>query len=61
MAQGDQVALELDWRGTLALPAGNLPAGTPVRVGVASFLTFAGGLIVKHVDYPLGLPAGWQG
>src|SRR5213592_1666439 len=27
MAEGDQVALELDWRGVLAAPLGDLPAG----------------------------------
>ena len=56
VAQGDQVVLELDWRGTAAFSVAGLQAGAPVRVRVATFLTFAQGLIVKQVDYCVGIP-----
>ena len=58
VAQRDQVVLELDWWGTAAATVGNLRAGSPVRLRVASFLTFADGLIVKQVDYCVPMPPG---
>ena len=51
VAQDDQVALEIDWRGTTAAALGNLPAGSEVRYWVATFLTFTDRMIVKQVDY----------
>ena len=56
VAQGDQVVLELDWMGTAAASIGNLKAGFPVHLRVASILTFAKGLIVKQVDYCIFMP-----
>ena len=56
IAQGDQVVLELDWQGTAAATVGSLRAGLPVRFCVATFLTFAGGMIIKQVDYCVFIP-----
>jgi len=55
IAQNDQVALEIDWRGTSAAPMGSLPAGSVIRYRVATILTFVDGLIVKEVDYCIPL------
>jgi predicted ester cyclase len=51
VAQGDQVVLELDWRGTAAVALGDHPVGTPVRLRVASFFSYANGKIVRQIDY----------
>jgi ketosteroid isomerase-like protein len=56
IAQAGQVVLELDWQGTAAVALGTLQAGSSVRYRVATFLTFAKGLIVKHVDYVIPIP-----
>ncbi|MCE5249779.1 nuclear transport factor 2 family protein [bacterium] len=56
VAQSDRVVLELDWRGTAAASVGNIRAGMPIRFRVASFLTFAGGMIIKQVDYCVLIP-----
>ena len=55
VAQGDQVALEIDWRGTTAVAVGNLPAGSVFRYRIATFLTFVDGMIVKEIDYAIPL------
>lgn len=51
VAAGDQVALQLKWRGTLAQPLAGHAAGKAVEVGVASFFTLKDGWIVDQVDY----------
>jgi predicted ester cyclase len=51
VAAGQQVAAELDWRGTAQRTIGTLQAGTAVRLRIASFFTVVDGLIVKHTDY----------
>jgi len=51
IAQGDQVVLELDWRGITAAPLGNLSAGSVIHYRIATFLTFVDGKIIKHMDY----------
>lgn len=51
VAQGSQVVLELDWRGTAAASIGPLKAGTILKIRVASFFCYADGKIVKQVDY----------
>ncbi|MGA2488716.1 MAG: nuclear transport factor 2 family protein [Anaerolineales bacterium] len=56
VTRGDQVVLELDWRGIAAANLGTLQAGSSVRYRVATFLTFAEGLIVKHIDYCVPMP-----
>jgi len=50
-AQGDRVAIELDWTGTLAVPVGSLPAGGDMRAHVAIVLDFRDGKIVAQRHY----------
>jgi ketosteroid isomerase-like protein len=51
LAAGDQVALELDWTGTLAIPVGSLPAGGKLHAMIGQFLTFRDGRIVSIRNY----------
>jgi ketosteroid isomerase-like protein len=51
MAAGDQVAVEVNWIGTLAVPFGNIPAGGEMRARFAIFLTFRDGKIVRQHNY----------
>jgi ketosteroid isomerase-like protein len=48
---GDELAVELEWTGTLAVPVMNLPAGTEMKAYVAMFLTFRGGKIIEQRNY----------
>jgi ketosteroid isomerase-like protein len=51
VAEGDSVALEIDWTGTLAVPLANLPAGATMRAAIGAFLTFRDGRIVSQRNY----------
>lgn len=51
MASGDQVAVEVNWIGTLAVPFGSIPAGGEMRARFAIFLTFRDGKIVRQHNY----------
>ena len=51
VALGDQVALEIRWSGTLAIPVGGLPAGGEMRAYVAVFLEFREGKIIAQRNY----------
>jgi ketosteroid isomerase-like protein len=51
IASGDQVAVEVIWTGTLAVPFGNTPAGGQMRARFAIFLTFRDGKIVRQHNY----------
>ena len=48
---GDTVALELQWTGTLAVPMGSLPAGGQMRARFAVFLEFRGDRIARQRNY----------
>jgi ketosteroid isomerase-like protein len=48
---GDEIAVELEWVGTLAIPVMNLPAGSEMRAFVAMFLTFRDGKIISQRNY----------
>ncbi len=48
---GDEVAVELEWTGVLAVPVMGLPAGTEMKAFVAMFLTFRHGKIVSQRNY----------
>jgi ketosteroid isomerase-like protein len=48
---GDEVAVELEWTGVLAIPMMNLPAGSEMKAFVAMFLTFQDGKIVSQRNY----------
>lgn len=50
-AHGETVALEVLWRGTLAVPAGTRKPGDEMRVHSAMFLEFRGGKIVAQRNY----------
>ncbi|WP_438295893.1 nuclear transport factor 2 family protein [Streptomyces sp. HUAS TT7] len=51
VADGDQVALEVTWTGTLASPLGDLPAGHVLRAHIAVFLEFRDGGIYSQRNY----------
>ena len=51
VANGDTVALEVFWEGTLAVPFDTLPAGEAMRAHFAVFLEFRGGKIVAQRNY----------
>ncbi|MGW4674915.1 nuclear transport factor 2 family protein [Streptomyces sp. NPDC004324] len=51
VASDHQVALEVLWTGTLAVPLGNLPAGHVMRAHIATFLEFRDGRIVAQRNY----------
>jgi ketosteroid isomerase-like protein len=53
---GDEVAVELEWTGMLAIPVMNLPAGAEMKAFVAMFLTFRDGKIVSQRNYDCYLP-----
>lgn len=52
VASDDQVALEVVWSGTPAMPFPGIPAGGQFRLRLAMFLTIEGGRIRRQVDYP---------
>jgi ketosteroid isomerase-like protein len=51
VAEGDRVAVEVRWTGTLAVPVGGIPAGGQMRARFAVFLTFRDGKIVRQHNY----------
>jgi ketosteroid isomerase-like protein len=48
---GDSVALEVDWTGTLAIPALGLPAGGKMKAHFAMFLEMRSGKIWRQRNY----------
>lgn len=51
IAQGNRVAIEASWTGTLAIPAGALKAGSKMTAAFAMFFEFRDGLILKQHNY----------
>ncbi|WP_375766900.1 nuclear transport factor 2 family protein [Archangium gephyra] len=51
VAEGDRVALEVDWSATLKVPVGTLPAGGTMRASFGVFLTFRDGRILSQHNY----------
>ena len=51
IASGDQVALEVQWTGTLAIPFGSIPAGGEMRARFGVFLEFREGKIARQRNY----------
>ncbi|NBM19271.1 nuclear transport factor 2 family protein [Streptomyces sp. GC420] len=51
LAMGDQVAMEVLWTGTTAVPLGDLPAGHTLRAHIATFLEFRDGKITAQRNY----------
>ncbi len=48
---GDRIALELIWVGTLAVPLGSVPAGGSLRARFAVFIDFRDGRIAAQRNY----------
>jgi ketosteroid isomerase-like protein len=51
VVNGDHVALEVQWTGTLAVPYESIPAGGAMRAHFAVFLEFRDGKIVRQRNY----------
>ncbi|WP_067540983.1 nuclear transport factor 2 family protein [Nocardia crassostreae] len=51
IAMDNQVALEVLWTGTTAIPLGDLPAGHTLRAHIAAILEFRDGKIVAQRNY----------
>ena len=51
VGEGNELALEVEWMGTLAVPIGQLPAGGMMRARFAVFLEFRDGKIVAQRNY----------
>jgi ketosteroid isomerase-like protein len=51
LVQGDEVALEMQWSGTLAVPFGALAAGDDMRARISSFITLRDGKIISQRSY----------
>ena len=51
VADGDQVALEIEWVGTTAIPIGDLPAGGEMRARFGVFLEYRDGKIAAQRNY----------
>lgn len=51
LVDGNQVALEVQWTGTLAIPLGSIPAGGEMRARFAVFLTYRDGKIAHQRNY----------
>jgi ketosteroid isomerase-like protein len=51
LASGDQVALEIDWTGTLSVPFQNIPAGGQMRAHFSAFLQYKDGKIISQRNY----------
>ena len=51
LASANQVALEIDWTGTLSVPFQSIPAGGKMRAHFAAFLQFKDGKIVSQRNY----------
>ena len=48
---GDDVAAEVVWKGTLAVPFETLPAGAEMKAYIGMFLTFRDGKIISQRQY----------
>lgn len=51
VGDGNELALEIEWEGTLAIPIGQLPAGEKMRARFAVFLQYRDGKIVAQRNY----------
>ncbi|GAC1331781.1 MAG: hypothetical protein NVSMB22_23830 [Chloroflexota bacterium] len=51
VSSGNDVALEVQWTGTLAIAIGTLPAGSQMRARFAVFLEFRDGKIARQRNY----------
>ena len=51
LEDGDRVALEVIWTGTLAIPLGSIPSGGTMKAHFGVFLTFRDGRIYRQHNY----------
>ena len=51
VGNGDELALEIEWVGTLSIPFGELPAGGQMRARFAVFLEYRDGKIAAQRNY----------
>lgn len=51
VVDGDRVAMEVDWTGTLAVDLGPIKAGKLIAMRGASFMTIEEGLLTRIVDF----------
>ena len=56
VANGDHVAVELEWTGVLGVPVGSLPAGGEMRAHFAIVLELRDGKIVRQRNYDCFVP-----
>ena len=53
---GDKIAARATWRGTIAVDAGPLTAGTELTARIATFTEVRDGRIYRHATYDCYLP-----
>ncbi|PTL76015.1 nuclear transport factor 2 family protein [Vitiosangium sp. GDMCC 1.1324] len=51
VAEGDHVALRVEWSATLKVPIGSLPIGGTMRASFGVFLSFRDGRIIEQHNY----------
>ena len=51
LVDGDRVALEVDWAGTLKVPVGIIPAGGELHASFGVFFTLKDGKILEQANY----------
>ena len=51
LVDGNQVAMEIDWTGVLAMQFETIPAGGEMKAHFAMFLEFRNGKIVRQTNY----------
>jgi ketosteroid isomerase-like protein len=51
VSEGNSLALEVEWTGTVAVPFGDLPAGGKMRARFAVFLEYRDGKIAAQRNY----------
>jgi ketosteroid isomerase-like protein len=51
LATENEVALEVNWRATLRVPLGSIPAGGEMRARFAVFMEFRDGKIIRQRNY----------
>lgn len=56
ISEGESVAVEADWFGTLAMAAGDFPAGHVLRARLAMFFRFRDGKIFEQENFDAYLP-----
>ena len=61
LEQGDRAAAQFTWRGTLAVDAGGIPAGTRLVAHVGAFYEFRGSRILSQASYDCYEPIASRG